>query len=91
VQTNATRTCELLVGLREVTVLGVEERLRQPPEVCVDPQHPGSLCRDPQKAGALGRRRHIKVGHAPELPDWGRFHNRRLGSDGAAEEGWGAT
>jgi len=42
VQTDATRTCELLVGLRDVTVLGVDERLRQPLEVCVDPQHPGS-------------------------------------------------
>ena len=28
-QTDATRTCELLVGLRDVTVLGVDERLRQ--------------------------------------------------------------
>jgi hypothetical protein len=43
VQTDATRTCELLVGLRDVTVLGVDERLRQPFEVCVDPQHPGSI------------------------------------------------
>ena len=39
-QTDATRTCELLVGLRDVTVLGVDERLRQPLEVCVDPQSP---------------------------------------------------
>jgi len=36
VQTDATRTRELLVGLRDVTVLGVDERLRQPDEVCVD-------------------------------------------------------
>jgi hypothetical protein len=43
VQTDATRTCELLVGLRDVTVLDVDERLRQPDEVCVDPQHPGSI------------------------------------------------
>jgi len=43
VQTDATRTCELLVGLRDVTVLGVDERLRQPLEVCVDPQHLGSI------------------------------------------------
>ena len=35
-QTDATRTCELLVGLRDVTVLGVGERHRQPLEVCVD-------------------------------------------------------
>ena len=42
-QSDATRTCELLVGLRDVTVLGVDERLRQPLEVCVDPQHPGSI------------------------------------------------
>jgi len=40
VQTDATCTCELLVGLRDVTVLGVDERLRQPDEVCVDLQHP---------------------------------------------------
>ena len=38
-QTDATRTCGLLVGLRDVTVLGVDERLRQPDEVCVDVQH----------------------------------------------------
>jgi hypothetical protein len=36
VQTDATRTCGLLVGLRDVTVLGVDEKLRQPDEVCVD-------------------------------------------------------
>jgi hypothetical protein len=30
VQSDATRTCELLVGLRAVTALGVDERLRQP-------------------------------------------------------------
>ena len=39
-QTDATRTCELLVGLRDVTVLGVDEKLRLPDEVCVDLQHP---------------------------------------------------
>jgi hypothetical protein len=33
VQSDATRTCELLVGLRDVTVLGVDVRLRQPLEV----------------------------------------------------------
>jgi len=43
VQTNATRVCELLVGLRDVTVLGMDESLRQPLEVCVDPQRPGSI------------------------------------------------
>ena len=42
-QTDALRTCELLVGLRDVTVLGVDERFRQPLEVCVDPQHSGSI------------------------------------------------
>jgi len=26
------------MGLRDVTVLGVDERLRQPLEVCIDPQ-----------------------------------------------------
>jgi hypothetical protein len=40
VQTDATRTCGLLVGLRDVTVLGVDEKLRLPDEVCVDLQHP---------------------------------------------------
>ena len=68
-QTGATRTYELLVGLRDVTVLGVDERLRQPDEVCVDLQHPGSV--------ALSRSEKvrvplfdavIKVGHAPEVP-----------------------
>jgi hypothetical protein len=53
VQTEATRTCELLVGLRDVTVLGVDERLRQPLEVCVDPQHPGSI--------ALSRSQKVQV------------------------------
>jgi hypothetical protein len=43
VQTDATRTSELLVGLRDVTVLGVAERLWQPLDLCVDPQHPGSI------------------------------------------------
>ena len=52
-QTDATRTCELLVGLRDVTVLGVDERLRQPLEVCVDPQHPGSI--------ALSRSQKVQV------------------------------
>jgi hypothetical protein len=33
VQTDATRRCELLAGLRDVTVHGVDERLRQPDEV----------------------------------------------------------
>jgi hypothetical protein len=40
VRTDAARTCELLAGLRDVNVLGVDERLRQPDEVCVDLQHP---------------------------------------------------
>jgi len=53
VQTDATRTCELLVGLRDVTVLSVDERLRQPLEVCVDPQHPGSI--------ALSRSQKVQV------------------------------
>jgi hypothetical protein len=43
VRTDATRTCELLVGLRDVTVLSVDKRLRQPDQVCVDLQHPGSI------------------------------------------------
>jgi hypothetical protein len=53
VQTDATRTCELLVGLRDVTVLGVDGRLRQPLEVCVDPQHFGSI--------ALSRSQKVQV------------------------------
>jgi hypothetical protein len=40
VQTDAILTCEVLAGLRDLTVLGVDERLRQALEVCVDPQHP---------------------------------------------------
>ena len=49
-QNDATRTCELLVGLRDVTVLGVDEMLRQSLEVCstlstLDP----SLYRDPRR------------------------------------------
>ena len=52
-QADATRTCELLVSLRDVTVLGVDERLRQPLEVCVDPQHPGSI--------ALSRSQKVQV------------------------------
>jgi hypothetical protein len=60
VQTDATRTCELLVGLRDVTVLGIDERLRQPDEVCVDVQHhlihrPIAI---PEGSGAPVRRRH---------------------------------
>jgi hypothetical protein len=53
VQTDATATCELLVGLRDVTVLGIDERLRQPLEVCVDPRHPGSI--------ALSRSQKVQV------------------------------
>ena len=52
-QTDATRTCELLVGLRDVTVLGIDERLRQPLEVCVDPHHPVSI--------ALSRSQKVQV------------------------------
>jgi hypothetical protein len=37
VQTDATRTCELLLGLRDVTVLGVDERLRQLSQVGREP------------------------------------------------------
>jgi len=68
VQTDATRTCELLVGLRDVTVLSVDERLRQPLEVCVDPQHPGSiaLSRSQKVPVPPFRRRHIEFGHAPK-------------------------
>ena len=53
-QTNATRVCELLVGLRDVTVLGMDESLRQPLEVCVDPLHPGSIALStiPEGSGA---------------------------------------
>jgi len=59
VQTDATRTCELLVGLRDVTVLGVDERLRQPDEVCVDLQHSRSIALAiPEGSGAPVRRRH---------------------------------
>ena len=69
-QTDATRTCELLVGLRDVTVLGIDERLRQPLEVCVDLEHPWihRPIAIPEGSGAPVRRRHIKVGHAPEMP-----------------------
>jgi hypothetical protein len=64
VQTDATRTCELLVGLRDVTVLGVDERLRQPLEVCVDPQHPGSI--------ALSRSQKVQVPLFDAVPSkWG--------------------
>ena len=52
-QTDATRTCELLAGLRDVTGLGVDERLRQRLEVCVDPQHAGSI--------ALSRSQKVQV------------------------------
>jgi hypothetical protein len=71
VQTDATRTCELLVGLRDVTVLGVDERLRQPLEVCVDPQHPGSIALSrSQKVQVPLFDAVIKVGHAPKVPGW---------------------
>jgi len=54
------------VGLPDVTVLGVDERLRQPLEVCVDPQQSGSiaLSRSQKVQVPPVRRRHIKVGHA---------------------------
>ena len=67
-QTDATRTCELLVGLRDVTVLGVDERLRQPDEVCVDLQHPWihRPIAIPEGSGAPFDAV-IKVGHAPDL------------------------
>ena len=68
-QTDATRTCELVVGLRDVTVLGVDERLRQPLEVWVDPQHPGSIALSrSQKVQVPLFDAVIKVGHAPEVP-----------------------
>jgi hypothetical protein len=69
VQTDATRTRELLVGLRDVTVLGVDERLRQPEEVCVDLQHPWihRPIAIPEGSGAPFDAV-IKVGHAPEVP-----------------------
>jgi hypothetical protein len=50
----------MLVGLRDVTVLGVAERLRQPLEVCVDPQHPGSI--------ALSRSQKLQVPLYDVLP-----------------------
>ena len=77
-QADATRTCELLVGLRDVTVLGVDGRLRQPLEVCVDPQHFGSiaLSRSQKVQVPLFDARHIKVGHAPEVPVGGRAYWR---------------
>ena len=40
------------MDLRDVTV-GVDERLRRPLEVCVDPQHPGSI--------ALSRSQKVQV------------------------------
>ena len=71
-QTDATRTCELLVGLRDVTVLGVDERLRQPDEGCVDLQHPWihRPIAIPEGSGAPFDAV-IKVGHAPEVPSFG--------------------
>ena len=68
-QTDATRTCELLVGLRDVTVLGVDEKLRLPDEVCVDLQHPWihRPIAIPEGSGAPFDAV-IKVGHAPEVP-----------------------
>jgi hypothetical protein len=55
--------------LRDVTVLGVDERLRQPLEVCVDLQHPWihRPIAIPEGSGAPLRRRH-QSGHAPEVP-----------------------
>ena len=62
-QTDATRTCELVVGLRDVAVLGVDERLRQPLEVCVDPQHPGSI--------ALSRSQKVQAPFDAVTSKWG--------------------
>jgi|GEM_PF-3572663 hypothetical protein len=68
-KTDATRTCELLVGLRDVTVLGLDERLRQPDEFCVDLQHPGSIALSrSQKVQVPLFDVAIKVGYAPEVP-----------------------
>jgi hypothetical protein len=55
--------------LRDVTVLGVDERLRQPDEVCVDLQHPWihRPIAIPEGSGAPFDAV-IKVGHAPEVP-----------------------
>jgi hypothetical protein len=77
VQTDATRTRELLVGLRDVTVLGVDERLRQPDEVCVDLQHPWihRPIAIPEGSGAPFDAV-IKVGHAPEVPIAGKQQSR---------------
>ena len=49
-QTEATSTCEMLVGLRDVTVLGVDKRLRQPDQVCVELRNlDPSRYRDPRR------------------------------------------
>ena len=66
------------MGLRDVTVLGVDERLRQPLEVCVDPQHPGSIALSrSQKLQVPLFDAVIKVGHAPEVP--GRSNRSKHG------------
>ena len=92
-QTDATRTCELLVGLRDVTALGVDERLRQPDEVCVDLQHPGSIALSrSQKVQVPLFDAVIKVGHAPkcrytgDLAGFGFYHGT---TDGALHRGLG--
>jgi hypothetical protein len=73
VQTDATRTCELLVDLRDVTVLGVDERLRQPDEVCVDLQHPWihRPIAIPEGSGVPVRCRH-QSGACPRSADRGQ-------------------
>jgi hypothetical protein len=67
------------VDLRDVTVLGVYERLRQPDEVCVDLQHPGSIALSrSQKVQVPLFDAVIKVGHAPEVA----LNDRQLSQHG---------
>jgi transposase len=46
VETNATRACELLVGLPAVTILGVEDQPGQPIRVHIETAMPRPSCRD---------------------------------------------
>jgi hypothetical protein len=69
VQTDATRTCEL-VGLHDVTVLGVGERLRQPLEVCVD-ESDGSRVHAPEVPEGRDRRPGCVLHHSREATNSG--------------------
>lgn len=66
-ETNATRICELLVGLGDVTVLGVDDRAGEPLRVHIETRLPRPGC------VGCGTRAYVKDRRRVELVDLGCF------------------